>query len=188
MTALGVSTVRMARRMALDASTAHVVTVFGHLGILCVLLKGPAMATRLYADDLTRRNYTDIDLLVPPRLFSAAGCALAANGYVRAGPSPPSVGGRPYEEAWRRVGNPDVLVDLHRGFHGVGRQERFWDMLHESAESLLVGGTNVKVPDAAGCALLTALHAWPAGTAVRPMADLDRALSCFDDDVWRKPA
>jgi hypothetical protein len=181
------SVVRILRRMALDAVTVHVVNIFQDRGLPCMLLKGPAIAARLYADDISQRDYTDIDLLVPPRLFGAAGDALRSIGFVRAqsGPSP-KVGSALFEESWRMVGNSLVVIDLHRGFHGVGRQEPFWDLLYEPAGSLRVGGTDVAVPDAAGCALLVALHVWTAGSAKRPMVDLQRALDSFDDAVWRQ--
>jgi hypothetical protein len=174
--------------MALDAATAEVVTIFDRLEIPCMLLKGPAMAARLYADDVSQRSYTDIDLLVPTHVFGAARDALSANGYARALPSGPTprMGSALYEEAWLQVANPVVVVDLHRGFHGVGRQERFWEILHNDCRSLRVGGADAAVPNEPGCALLAALHVWPGDSARRPMADLDRALGSFDDIVWRE--
>jgi hypothetical protein len=174
--------------MALDAATAHIVTSFQEVGLPTMLLKGPAMAERLYADDVSQRGYNDIDLLVPPHLFAAAGQALYINGYVRAtpaGPSP-SIGARLYEETWLRVDNSELAVDLHRGFHGVGRQETFWEILHGQAESLRVSGTDVAVPDVPGCALVVALHAWSDGSPKKTLADLDRALNLFDDGTWRQ--
>jgi hypothetical protein len=181
------SVVRILRRMALDAATGRVVTAFDDLGLPCMLLKGPAIAARLYADDLSQRDYTDIDLLVPSRLFGAAGDALRSVRFVptQSGSSP-KVGSAVFEESWRMVDNPRVVVDLHRSFHGVRRQEAFWELLSAHAGSLCVGETDVAVPDVAGCALLIALHVWTAGAAKRPMADLERALRSFDDAVWRQ--
>ncbi|MGH9169495.1 MAG: lasso peptide biosynthesis B2 protein [Acidimicrobiales bacterium] len=188
MTTVGPDTVRVARTLALDVATARVVERFEQLAIPSVLLKGPAMATRLYSEDPSRRAYADIDLLVPPHRFAEAGFALAGLGYGRV-PVGPShrLGAQVYEEAWM-LGNPPVTVDLHRGFHGVGRPRVFWDVVHAGATPLRVGGRTVRVPGDAGCALLAALHAWPDDRARRPMLDLDRALGIFGDALWRKAA
>jgi hypothetical protein len=187
MTTVRRSTLRAARTLALDAATAQVVTAFQELDLPCMLLKGPAMAARLYAEDVSQRSYTDIDLLVPPRFFAAASEVLESMGYERGMPSsPPGVGPASYEQMWLDPDNPGVVVDLHRGFHGVRRKKRFWELMGAHADTLVVGGVEVPVPDVPACALLVALHMWLDGAAQRPMADLERALSCFDDAVWQE--
>ena len=53
--------------------TAEVVTALRDAEIESLLLKGPATVRWLYADDPSARLYTDVDLLVPPAAFAAAG-------------------------------------------------------------------------------------------------------------------
>jgi hypothetical protein len=177
--------------LALDVEAARVIRHFDGDGIATVLLKGPAVVAYLYAEDAERRAYVDIDLLVAPPDFPAACAALRDLGYVNLHiDGAPMVGAGQFEWPWRLAddagspGRPGLVVDLHRGFHGVGSPERFWEMVHASAGTLRVAGADVKVPDKAGCALVLALHAWLAPPDGRPIEDLSRALEEFGDDTW----
>jgi hypothetical protein len=178
-----------ARTLALDLATGEVVRKLDVAGIECMVLKGPVMAHRLYADRPGCRNYGDVDLLVAPRHFDAAGRVLASLGFtdhlagIRASEAA-RLQGRP----WHRDGAAFVTVDLHRGFHHVADRSAWWDQLSRHREVLVVEGQPVTIPDRAGCAVIACLHASKASALGKPSEDLRRALQLFDDEVWREAA
>jgi hypothetical protein len=178
-----------ARTLALDLAAGELVRALAAAGIDCLLLKGPAMAHRLYLDAPGCRNYGDIDLLVAPWQFDAAGQLLASLGFedhlagVRA-----SEAARLQERLWLRDGAAYLAVDLHRGFHHVADRAAWWELLRRHREVLIVEGQPVAIPDAVGCALIAGLHASKATSLGKAVEDLRRALLLFDDDVWRQAA
>ncbi|MGI9086004.1 MAG: nucleotidyltransferase family protein [Aeromicrobium sp.] len=180
---------RAAHALALDVTAADVVWAFESAGIPCIVLKGPAIAHWLYPDDSGQRAYTDVDLLVDLARFEVAEHVLEDRGFLR-----PVSAYRDHadawspESAWERPGSPPTSVDLHRGFHGVGDWEAFWTTMDENTITLEVAGRSVRIPDAAGCALITALHESAAARVEQSGIDLRRALARFDDDVWREAA
>ena len=175
-----------ARTLALDLTMGEVVRALDAAGIDCMLLKGPALARRLYGNMPGIRNYGDIDLLVPPGRFGDAGRVLASLGFeddgkrIRA-----SEAARLQARLWRRGG---VAVDLHRGFHYVTDRSAWWDLLSPHRETIVVEGRPVSIPGRAGCAAITALHAAGRWSPAKPIEDLRRALALFDDEVWRQAA
>ena len=180
---------RAAHALALDAATAELAAAFEARGIAYVLLKGPAIAHRLYADDLAEREYGDVDVLVEPSLFTATEGVLEQLGFDHAhGDYRVDSQSWMYESEWERVGPPPVYVDLHRGFHGVGDWNAFWTVMDSHASRIELAGRDVRIPDAAGCALVVALHDSSTGRSERSATDLRRALAAFDDDVWRQAA
>ena len=120
-----------ARTLALDLATGEVVRGMDAAGIGCMVLKGPAMAHRLYGDTPGGRNYGDIDLLVAPRHFGDAGRVLASLGFkdqlpgIRA-----SEAARMQGHPWHRDSAAHIVVDLHRGFHHVADRPTWWDLLN----------------------------------------------------------
>ncbi|HSI26006.1 MAG TPA: nucleotidyltransferase family protein, partial [Aeromicrobium sp.] len=152
---------RAVHALALDGAAADVVRALAAANIAHLLLKGPAMAHWLYAEDPSSRTYTDVDLLVSPADFEAAEDVIAGMGFLR-----PVSGYRDRieswvpESAWERPGAPPTFVDLHRGFHGVpvGAWDSFWTVMDEQTALIEVGGAHMRIPDAAGCALIAALH------------------------------
>lgn len=178
-----------ARTLALDLAAGEVIRALAAAGIDCMLLKGPAMAHRLYREAPGSRNYGDIDLLVAPGQFDAAGRVLASLGFedglagVRA-----SEAARLAERPWRRAGAAHLVVDLHRGFHHVTDRAAWWDLLCRHREVLMVEGQPVAIPDRVGCALIAGLHASKATSQDKALEDLRRALRLFEDDVWRQAA
>jgi len=142
-----------ARTLALDLAAGELIRTLQTAGIDCLLLKGPAMAHRLYLDAPGCRNYGDIDLLVAPWQFDAAGQVLASLGFqdylagVRA-----SEAARLQERLWLRDGAAYLAVDLHRGFHHVADQAAWWELLRRHREVLMVEGQPVAIPDRVGCA------------------------------------
>jgi hypothetical protein len=182
---------RAAHALALDAAAAEVIRALNAAQIASLLLKGPAMAHWLYADDPSGRTYTDVDLLVSPSDFDAAEHLLRGMGF-----SQPLSGYRDRterwvpESAWERPGAPPTSVDLHRGFHGVPvtSWDSFWTVMDEQTALIDVGGAQVRIPDAAGCALIAALHESAAARAEQSAVDLRRAFGVFDQEVWRRAA
>ncbi|MER5454860.1 nucleotidyltransferase family protein [Micromonospora sp. NPDC002389] len=156
-------------------------------GVPSVLLKGAGLARRLGTEG--HRVYADVDLLVAPDTFDLAERSLAASGFRSRLPA-----GRPdhrllwYERPWRAPGPVDIVVDLHRGFHGVANPEELWTLVFGSAERIALAGGEVLVPDAAAAALLVALHAAAPGRSHRPYADLLRALEVLPPQVWQAAA
>jgi hypothetical protein len=177
-----------ARTLALDLATGEVARAFDAAGIEGMVLKGPAMAWRLYRDVPGCRNYGDIDLLVAPWRFDDACRVLVSLGFedhrmiIRASDYSQL-------EAWPlRRGRDGVVVDLHRGFHHVADRSAWWEQLSRHREELVVEGQPVAVPDRAGCAVIAVLHASRATSPAKPHEDLRRALQLFDDEVWRQAA
>jgi hypothetical protein len=179
-----------ARTLALDLATGEVVRALNAAGVAHMLLKGPTMVDRLYGDAAPgTRNYGDIDLLVAPANFEAAGQVLAGLGFRdrRAGIRRREAA-RLQERPWHRDGLAYIAVDLHRGFHNVTDWDRWWDLLSQQSDVLMVEGQAVVVPNRVGCALVAGLHASKASTSAKPVEDLRRALDHFDDEIWREAA
>ena len=178
---------RAAHALGLDVATAEVVQCLEDRDVPCVLLKGPATARWLYSDDPDSRPYLDVDLGVDPEQFEAAEHLLAGLGF--ANPYATfRVSAMTHESVWERSGSPPVTVDLHRGFHGVADWGAWWSTMDAHTSALEVAGRPIRIPDAAGCALLVALHDTTIDRAEQSMADLRRALATFGDDVWREAA
>jgi hypothetical protein len=180
---------RASRTLALDLATGEVVRAFDAAGIPCMVLKGPTMAQRLYDDAPGRRNYGDIDLLVSPARFEAAGRVLGALGFQDSRPGiRASEAAAMQERSWKRDGDAHVVVDLHRGFHNVTEWDTWWEAMAAHRDVLVVEGQAVVVPDVVGCALIAALHASKASGIAKPVEDLRRAIQHFDDETWRQAA
>jgi hypothetical protein len=178
-----------ARTLALDLATGEVVRALNAAGVANMLLKGPTMADRLYGDAPGTRNYGDIDLLVKPEDFEAAGQVLAGLGFQdrRAGIRRREAA-RLQERPWHRDGLAYIAVDLHRGFHNVTDWDRWWDVLSQHSDMLTVEGQAVVVPNRVGCAVVAGLHASKPSASAKPLEDLRRALDHFDDEIWRDAA
>ena len=178
-----------AHALALDAATAEAVRALDERSIPCLLLKGPAIAHWVYANERDGRTYTDVDVLVQSAMFEVAEEVLEDLGYDHEDGGH-RVGPRTWlhESAWSRSGPPPAYVDLHRGFHGVNDWNRWWTVMAEHTVAIEVGGHAVRIPDAAGCALVVALHDSSTGRTERSGTDLRRALSVFADEVWQDAA
>jgi hypothetical protein len=178
-----------ARTLAMDLALGEVIRCLIAEGIDAILLKGPAMAHHLYGDAPGTRNYGDVDLLVTPGQFDAAGLILASLGFedqlagIRA-----SEAARLHARPWHRDGAARIAVDLHRGFHNVADRSAWWELLRQHREVLVVEGQAVAIPDRVGCAVIAALHASDERSLGKPFEDLRRALRLFDDEVWRQAA
>ena len=67
--------------LRIDVATVEAVRAMREAGVRPLLLKGPVIATWLYADDPARRPYRDVDLLVAVEQFDAARSVLGRLGY-----------------------------------------------------------------------------------------------------------
>lgn len=171
-----------ARSMAADAAAAEVGRAFRDAGIRWMLLKGPAIARRLY-DDGTQRPYSDVDALVHPDDYAAAESILEAIGYEQVNYSTRATA--EHASPWRKSSRAEV--DLHRSFaHLNSPPLAVWSALSRDAASLHVLREDVPVPSLPALALIVALHALHhAGTATKPAVDLERACRQLSLDDWR---
>ncbi len=177
-----------ARCLALDQHAAVVTRSLAEHGVDSMILKGPGLARRLYADDPGRRRYSDVDVLVAPADYAAAGRVLAATGHTDVAGAFPDDAWLSYEQSWLHEHPVPLTVDLHRGFAGVTDFDALWRQLREPAEPLTLSGTTVLVPDAVGCALLVGLHAASPGRGRKALADLQQALTQFPELTWSQAA
>lgn len=176
------------RTLAVDHQTARVMSALDARGVDALLLKGPAVARRLYAEG-EPRFYGDSDVLVAPASLAAAKGTLRALGYEPAlGDQTAALVGR-HGTHWHHPGTL-LEVDLHHTLTGVrGDAAELWAALSEHATSLEVAGTAVPVLDAAGVALHVALHAAQHGIAREtPRRDLQQALRRLELGAWREAA
>ena len=167
---------------------AEVLDSFDRAGVPALLLKGPSIASWLYAD-ATDRPYFDCDLLVDPADFETAGRALRSFGYL------PMVDrwGLPtwwYGHAvpWTHPGGR-VSVDLHRTLIGVGADHASaWRVLSDGADEVVVAGRRVPCLGVPARAMHVALHAAQHGPGTQPAVDLKQALALCDDALWLRAA
>ena len=182
------------RRDELDAATIEVLTAFDSIGVKALLLKGPALAHRLYAPAGESRGYWDIDLLVPPHGLESAREALATLGYTKAEEvfGVDDVGGVQHGELWARQderGGP-LCIDLHFRLSGCkASREVVWDSLAKGHNSIDLQGRPVAVPGDDGLALHLALHAAQHGSGdTKAIGDLERGIERWPLAVWRSAA
>jgi len=178
-----------ARGLTLDRALGQVVDAFAAGGIGPLLIKGPAFARWLYADE-HERPYRDIDLLVAPERFEAARRCLVELGFEQ-----PLAGSHLYEssehhEVWVRSGRPAVVVELHHTLFLLPAPPALvWRHLSEGARPIEVAGTRVDTPGVAASALIVGLHAAHHGSGFgKPIQDLERALERVDFETWRAAA
>lgn len=180
-----VNLLEAAQALALDATTGAVVEALRARGIDCLLLRGPAIARRLYPGG--GRSYVDADLLVEPRRFADAEAALSELGFREAAIEAALPGARPgHAHTW--LASDGRVVDLHRTLIGTNAPpDRLWAALRYGAEPLALEGAEVFVPSQAGLALVVALHAGHhADRAPQPLRDLGLALELLPPGVWRE--
>jgi hypothetical protein len=173
------------QRLATDAVTGEVVSALRAREIPVVLFKGPVIERWLYTDG-TRRDYGDIDLLVPPDRFGSAQELLSELGFRMAADSWRRFEFRDDEHEWTRGG---FSIDLHRGVWGFAADQAVvWATLTSDLDVIEIGGAAVPVPVPAAQALMIAVHAVQHGGRGQPLEDLRRALATADDSTWREAA
>jgi len=170
-----------ARRLEIDAATAEMVTAFRAAGIRSILLKGAAIAARLY-DEPNERPYCDFDLLVEPARYTDAGEIARGLGYRHELAGAPTHERAAHADAWQRG---PVTLDLHhRVYWFRGDPDAMWDAFAAGAREIRVGATEVMALSDAAQALVIAAHRVQHGPAAKGARDLERAVSRFDREIW----
>jgi hypothetical protein len=176
----------------LEAATVVALEAFESAHVDALLLKGPALAQRLYAQG-ERRGYLDVDLLIPPWDLASGRMALTKLDYTtiheRFGSD--DVGGV-HGEVWARRTEQGggVWIDLHWRLDGCeASADVVWNALAAGRGSIELRGRRVAVPGDDGLALHLALHAAQHGLGDRkPIVDLSRGIERWTFEVWRSAA
>ena len=175
----------VALSLQLDVVAAEVVGAFRSAGIPSILLRGPAVATWLYKDE--GRPYFDVDLLVPARSVPQAAACLEELGFEDVSVEGVLRGDRPaHARTWAR--RKRDLVDLHTTVVGVRLPpDDAWAVLAEDAETLDVGGKEIKILHQPARALMLALHAAQHGArSPSTLEDLRRVLAQLQLATWQQ--
>lgn len=177
-----------ASQLAYAAATDEVLDAMGRAGIRTVMLKGAAIARRLYEDPLLRPA-GDIDLLVAPSQAGAAAQVLERLGFrdplSRARPHERT----PYAVSFERAGDLPACVDLHRTLYWCRLDpEVLWREFSRATTSIDIDGRCVEVLDDPAQALVIAAHVVQHVHATRAREDLRRALALYAHDTWVQAA
>jgi hypothetical protein len=176
---------QLARNFAVDALTAEVAGAFGRKGVETLVLKGPVLARWLYPGEV--RPYVDSDLMVAPRDRVHAVGVLERLGFVEYCPwMPTPLSLDPGGTAFSRGG---AMVDLHCQLPGLdGDPDAIWGRLAASAERLVIGGVELRVPDHDVVLLHVVLHAAHHANVEdgKPLEDLRRALARIEEAEWSR--
>jgi hypothetical protein len=184
----------MRRQEELDRATIAALTAFESADIDTRVLKGPALAQRLYGQGRESRGYTDIDLLIAPRDLTSARRVLRDLGYeeVVLVPGIDDVAGIQHSEIWNRPGERGgpIWIDLHwRLDLCEAPGDAIWDALAASRSSIILSGKPVAILGDDGLALHLALHAAQHGPDdTKAMADLARGIERWPSAVWGSAA
>lgn len=174
------------RTLLLDAAAARSIGLLETHGVAAILLKGAALASWLYKDDI--RRYRDVDLLVDPAQRDRAVEVLGTMGYRHWMEGADQVEYGPNEV--ELVGPNRTCIDLHHTLLGVtATPARCWDVLSERTERMCVGGRAVTVLDESARTMHLALHVAQGGPAdTRAVVDLERGLDQVPASVWKEAA
>jgi hypothetical protein len=184
------------QREVLDRAAVAALAALECADVDAVLLKGPALARRLYAEGEVR-GYSDIDLLIPRQGLAPARDVLTQLGYARADAvfGIDDVAGILHSEVWSRPGERErrsgpIMIDLHWRLDGCeAADDLMWEALAATRDSIELQGTEAPVLGEDGLALHVALHAAQHGPGdVKAMGDLARAVERWPADLWRRAA
>lgn len=177
-----------------DAATAEVIGALTRAGVDALLLKGRGLTALLYHAD-EHRSFADVDLLVAPAVFDAAGAVLARLGYTYAGVNRgiDDVGGVVHARTWLSApprSSDRPAIDLHRWLPGARADPAVaWVSLVARRTWIELGGHQVAVLDRTGQAVHLATHAAQHGPAFRKHLDeLELALARWPAGVWDSAA
>lgn len=182
-------TVDPAQRAAVDAAAGEVIAAFDRARVPLLLLKGPALAARLYRQD-EQRGYFDVDFLVAPVDRDRAGALLVDLGYrnATARRGVDDLTGVIHADTWIR-GN-DVGVDLHTRLPGcLATPAAAWERLRVDSDAIDVGGHRVAILGRSALALHLAIHAAQHGPSdLKAIGDLRRGIERWTLEDWRAAA
>jgi len=171
-----------------DRVTAEVTRALEAASIPSILLKGPAIATWLYARG-ENRFYVDTDLLLCEGDWEGAKGTLEGLGFEDdLGPLGHPRMESPAGHPWIRAADASA-VDLHCTLFGIGVEPAaLWEAFSAGAVHEHVGGAPVAMPSYEARLLHIALHAVQhGGEAYRqPMRDLALAVTRAPEPEWRR--
>jgi hypothetical protein len=169
--------------MALDAATVEVVDALAAHGIRAILIKGAAIAARLY-DDRSQRPYRDADLLVARDQFAPARQVLAELGFSEVSPEIAEESPR-HDSAWHRAGALPATIDLHRWLYWCADDpDALWSVLSAGTGRLALAGGDVEILSDPAQLLVIAAHVIQHPGEPTPLADLGRAIALVGLDAW----
>jgi len=175
----------VAQTLAVDVATGTVVARLRANGIPSIVLRGPAVARRLFAAG-ELRTYVDLDLLVAPDTWERAGDVLRELGFAPLTTEAELKRHRRVHafEWWRP--SDHVAIDLHRTVSGArASDDEVWAAISEGSRREDVGDVQVDLVGEPALALLLALHAAHHGAPRgKPIDDLVRALARLDEATW----
>jgi hypothetical protein len=174
-------------RLVVDDGTVVVSRALETAAVRTILLKGPALAERLYGDQ-DPRTYLDTDLLVPIEDIARAGATLRSLGYELIASN--EVGGVPVGHAQTWSCGTHV-VDLHVRLPGtIAASAALWPVLSSRTRPTIVRGHQLLTLDDGATALLLALHVAHHGPTESGNAceDLRRGLERFEQATWADAA
>jgi hypothetical protein len=174
-------------RLVVDDGTVVVTTALENAGVRTILLKGPALAERLYGDKESR-TYVDTDLLVAIEDLSSAGATLRSLGYGLVASH--EVGGVSvgHAQTWSCGRH---VVDLHVRLPGTTTSgAELWPVLSARTRPTTVRGHRLLTLDDGAAAMLLALHVAHHGPTEfdRASEDLRRGLERFGQSTWADAA
>ena len=176
--------------LRIDVATVEAVRAMREAGVRPLLLKGPVIATWLYADDPARRPYRDVDLLVAVEQFDAARSVLGRLGYRFVSiPRWLHHGYLPHAECWVRA-RDGAAIDLHRSIHRTERIDaaRGRHAASDTGGTIDVLGVRIDKPGEPFRLLHLVLGLRPSDRSDRGWIDLGRALDLVPEASWRSAA
>lgn len=174
-----------------DTAAIQALTALNAAGVGALVLKGPAIARRLYAEGEVR-GYFDVDLLVPRDALASVEEVFTRLGYARDDDllGIDDVAGILHSEVWVRPGKGSgpIVIDLHWRLDGCeAGDDLIWETLSAGRGSVEVRGQDVPVLGDDGLALHVALHAAQHGPDdAKAIADLACAVERWPLDLWRR--
>jgi hypothetical protein len=167
--------------LRVDAVTGEVVSKLRSAGVRPILLKGPSIASWLYADG-TPRPYGDTDLLVAGEALATASRSLRDAGF-REQPGVSSY-------TWFRRSDSSI-VDVHETLFGAeASADEAWAALSAGTETLRVGALDMEALSRPARLLYIALHAaqHESDGFEQPRQDLQRAVHLVNEGHWQEAA
>jgi glycosyltransferase involved in cell wall biosynthesis len=152
-------------------------------------MRGPAVARWLY-DDPLERGYGDVDLLVAPGDYAAAGAILRELEFVDTSANMRADEQHPNESHWMRMRDGNVVVDLHHSLSLIDADPpRTWRVLTRECGRLTLAGVQIETPSEGAHLVLLAAHAAHHGPEPpKPVADLARAVARVGRPSWEAAA
>ncbi len=179
----------VAVNLTIDAGTGQVVIALREAGVPCLLLRGPVIARRLYQRGEIR-PYEDSDLLVRLHDVNVAEAVVAGLGLVRDDAKERVLPQwERHAHSWRQP-DRDFELELHWTLTHIGADpDTLWEVCSRGANTMSIGGVDVRTPADPQLGLILALHAAQhGGDWSRPQEDLRRAVELFPPAVWRTAA